>query len=112
MKGLATEMSRDVPGNSVASEVEFQRMLRSLGEALLRFENAADTAWNDGRPLGNVTIKLKGDQRGDYLLIARRRSEGVAEVAFVSGDTFAEVLKSFVNGLRNGSLKWKVDAYG
>ena len=103
---------RDVAGNSMASEAEYQRQMIRAAEQLMRFERLADRMFGEGFTLDGLSIKFKGDERADYMLVLRAHSDEGRFVCFRNADGLLEVLRVTFAGLENGSLVWKDDKYG
>lgn len=107
-----TSGGREIPGNSLGSQLEYQRQLIRLAESLLRFETVADSVFDRGDELMYISCRLKGSARSEYLLVLKARIGGVPVVSFHAAETLAEALRGLIARVENGSVKWKVDEYG
>lgn len=102
----------DVPGNSRASELEYQRAMLRAAEQLMRFERVAERLDDQDCWLRSITVRLPGEARNTFLAVVRADNAGAPVVSFHEGDTLLECLRGMVARLENGSVKWKDDQYG
>lgn len=77
----------------------------------MRFENAAERAWDNDLYLRGMTVRFPDGVRGEYLVVMKADGAQGAQVAFVSSDTLLDAIRKAVASLENGSLKWKEDKY-
>lgn len=101
----------DVPGNSLASAAEYQRQMVKSAEQLMRLEAVLDRLDEQGTFVLGMSIKVKGFDRNDYLVVLRAQVGNERVVSFHTGDTFLEAVRGMAARLENGSVKWKEDSY-
>jgi hypothetical protein len=82
----------EVPGNSVASVANYQRVLIKTAEALYGYEPKLDRLFEDDVIVTGLSIRHPIDEGTDYLLTARATIGGERFVAFHGGDTLVECL--------------------
>lgn len=106
-----SKKNRDVPGNSLASQAQYQRDMLRLGETISRMERILDRMFEEEWIPKRVSIKVPVNQGDEYLVIITAESPGGPVVAFTSGQSFAEAIRVAIARIENGSVKWKEDAY-
>lgn len=102
---------KEVPGNSVGSQMEFERQMLRAAEQMLRFERVAARLWDDGIVLKGMSVRLPKVPGGDFLVVVRADKDGSAAVCFVGSDSLMDVVRKTVATLENGTAKWKDDEY-
>lgn len=108
---MATKKDRGVPGNTVASQAEFDRMVYGYGKALMTLAHMCREYDDAGNTVKAIKFKTPKDEGGDWLAIVTVDLDGSAAVAFVFGDTLMTCVSSTAARIRNGSIQWKADQY-
>lgn len=107
-----TKKDMGVPGNTVASQAEFDRHVYTYGQAMLSLGHIAHKYQQSGNAFRAIRFKAPQDIGGDWLAIVTVHLDGAPAVAFVFGDSLAACLVTVVNKIQNGSIRWKEDEYG
>lgn len=87
------------------------RWLTNIGMTLVNFEERRERLEEESVFLKGFSVKLDGVDEGDVFIVLRADTEDGARVAFGSGPTLAEALRSTLERLYNRTLKWKEDQY-
>jgi len=99
----------------VSRSREAQQGLRNIAEdvgvSLIRLEKTHDDWAGEGVMLTSFTVSTRYKGRGDVLIVARLTDGNQKWVAFQSGETIWEALKSFANRMSNKQLQLKEDKY-
>jgi hypothetical protein len=104
-------MTREQPGNAMASQAEFERQMVRLATQLLRFEQVITRMDEGGTWITGLSIKVPGEDRADYLVVVRARTSAGSVVGFAGGDTLAEAIRVTCAKLENRSMRWREDQY-
>lgn len=104
-------MSRDIPGDAMASQREFERQMVRLATQLLRFEQVVVRLDEEGTWVTGMTIRCPGEDRADYLVVVRARTSVGYVVGFAGGDSLAEAIRVTCAKLENRTMRWKEDQY-
>ena len=91
----------------VAENEVFQR----LGVTVTMFERRLETMEDAGIFPKSMLFKLYTGDREDVFVVVKADSEGGPVVAFGGGMTLGEALRSTLERMYNGSIKWKADEY-
>lgn len=102
---------QDVPGNSIASELEYQRQMIRAAEQLLRLDRVLERLWDEGRRVLSMSVRMPREYGDDVLVVIRCDYDGAREVAFVSSDSVLDAVRKAAASLENGSVKWRDDEY-
>ena len=101
-----------VPGNTLASQAEMDRMLYGFGRTVTLVDFEVRKYLRSGNPVKALRFKAPDVEGGDWMAIVTVTLDGAAAVAFVFGSTFGECLRTLANKMENGSIQWKEDQYG
>lgn len=86
-----------------------KRMLTRMGAKVERLDHWATGDVPGDVYLKGVNIKVRYDDVGDILIVAKADSPAGPQVAFHTDDTISECLMGFINRLENGTLQWRED---
>lgn len=100
-----------VPGNARASQAAFDRQVYKLGETLLSIDSIIHDYAKSGNQITGIRFKGPNTYGADWMVIITAVFDEKYVVAFVFGDSIAVCMKTLVNKIRNGGLKWKDDQY-
>jgi hypothetical protein len=90
-----------------------KRLLLQLGVAVTELDRWINESPDGEHYVVQVSFKVRYDSVGDVLAVVLADTVNGREVAFNSGNTFAETLLALTNRLNNGQIKWKEDTpYG
>ena len=103
--------SRDVPGNSIASTLAYERTMVRLAQQLVRFEPLLERMFDEDIVIFGLSVRVPNEVGQDYLLTVRAQVDGKKVVGFNTANTLSEVVRSAVARLENRSMRWKGDQY-
>lgn len=90
-------------------DARFDKLLRSLGFAVLRLERSGPGGEAEGVELTEVRFKLDADNRTSVLVICKGTEEGQQLVAFVGGPDLSTAMIAVGKALAGRALKWRED---
>ena len=102
---------RDVPGNTMQSQVAHDEFVFQLGQAWAKCVRAFAQLEADGLYVKRVSIKGTWSTNTDMLVIITAAGPEGPLVAFHNVDDVFGLWRGLGNRMRNGSLKWRDDEY-
>lgn len=107
-----TKKSKDIPGNTLASQALVDREIHKAGTALFRLSGLPHQMADHDVYLKGIKIRVRDDEGTDVLIVVSVDTNDGPKVCFHSADGIREALMGFVNKHLNGQIKWKDDQYG
>ena len=101
----------DVPGDSVGSHQAYVRQLVTSSEILLDFAGVLVCLDDREQYATGLTIRFPQADNPEYLAILRVETPLGKMVAFHAAPTFLETVTGLAQRMRNGTLRFKEDAY-
>lgn len=98
-------------GNSMQATLEWQKGVISAGAQIMRLETIQENMAEDMSYIKGMSVRVPATREEEVLIVVRAHIEGTDVVAFSSGITVFEALRTTVARLQNKSIKWKVDEY-
>lgn len=92
-----------------ASRRAATNMLTRVGTAIEQLDRWVIEAPDGEHHIHTIVLKVRFDDVGDILLLAKAEGGDGKCIAFQSGDSFSDVLKGFNNRLINGTVQWRED---
>lgn len=90
-------------------DVRFEKLLRSLGYAVLRLQQASEPGSSGDVELREVRFKLDCDNRTSVLVICKGVRGSASEVAFVGAPDLETAVLAVGKAIAGGALKWRED---
>lgn len=103
---------RDVPGNSMASALAYQKSLIKQAEALWRFDRILGAYLDEDVRLTAMRVIIPTLDGDEFRIVLKAERGGEKYVAFHAGGTLIEALVGLLARLENKTLKFKEDQYG
>ena len=85
---------------------------QDIGQAIGGLERTINRWSDEDMHLLSFTVSTPLKGRADYLIVARFTDGTSKKVAFSSGDTVYDALRTFANRMANKQLKLREDEYG
>ena len=104
-----TEHRRDQ--EAIASDKRYERWSKTLATSMQHIELYAESVQEDKPTLVSFSVKCDADDEKGVLIVGRGYLGNDWYVCFQGGISVTDALTGFGNRLRNGSMKWKEDAY-
>jgi hypothetical protein len=99
-----------VPGNSVEEARVWAAYVHSVGIAVLKMERLFGEQGDGKMELKEIRVtKRELSKGGGYLVVVKGRQEGRRVVGFCSGYDAAEVLRTTIEGMNNGTFRVRED---
>ena len=101
----------DVPGNTLASQAQLDRLLNKIGQAVFRLEACIDKDLDDDLVVTGIRFKPPQAANGEWMAVISASTPDGHVVAFHSASGLGELVKGLTNRYTNRSLKWRPDEY-
>lgn len=105
------QRGKEVPGNTLASQLAFDKAMVTNGIKLGRIEQYITTYAEDEIYIQGMSIRVPQDIGEDYFVVVRASTVDGSKVAFHNAAEFGDLIIGLANRMQNKSLKWKDDKY-
>ena len=102
----------EVPGNSLQSAINVERMLLKQARPIMILSDRTDGQRHPDYTLKEVRVRAPAELSGEWLGIVKADFDGTPCIGFHGGDSLLDCLKGLASRLNNGSMKWREDQYG
>lgn len=90
-------------------DIRFEKLLRSIGYAVLAVQGAADRVGEEECQLVDIRFKLGADNGTSVLVICKGVLGGEKRVAFVGAPSFETAVLAVGKALQAKVLRWRED---
>lgn len=108
---MSKQPYKEVPGNAIQSQANYERYLLTIARDVLTLENYVHEGDEERPTIFSITVKCDPMDEQGVLLVLRGYFPQSAVVAFQRGDTLSQALAQAGRRLKNKSMKWKEDQY-
>jgi len=101
----------DIPGNAMASQLAFQKIILAHGTALARIDHLVAKGLAGDIHITTIRLRAPSVEGGEWLAVVKATTENGNIVGFHGGTGLGDLVSGLANRLNNGSIKWKEDEY-